>query len=116
VGKNAAYDLYLSRTLQHAEIVRAPTTPDAIDLFLAGHVDVLAGIKSFLVQLAKENHKVRVLDGAFMQIKQAMAVPARSGGVKALVDSFINEMMVTDFIREELTKSNQDPSVAASPE
>ena len=116
VGKNAAYDLYLSRTLQHAEIVRAPTTSDAIDRFLAGHVDVLAGIKSSLVQLAKENNKVRVLEGTFMQIKQAMAVPVRSAAVKTLIDSFINEMLANDFIKEELVNSGQDPTVATSPE
>lgn len=34
VGKGAAYDLYLSRTLQYATIERAPTTPTAVDLFL----------------------------------------------------------------------------------
>ncbi len=116
VGKNAAYDLYLSRTLQHAEIVRAPTTSDAIDRFLAGHVDVLAGIKSSLVQLAKENNKVRVLEGTFMQIKQAMAVPVRAAAVKTLIDSFINEMLANDFIKEELVNSGQDPTVAISPE
>ena len=116
VGKNAAYDLYLSRTLQHAEIVRAPTTSDAIDRFLVGHVDVLAGIKSSLVQLAKENNKVRVLEGTFMQIKQAMAVPVRAAAVKTLIDSFINEMLANDFIKEELVNSGQDPTVAISPE
>ena len=116
VGKNAAYDLYLSRTLQHAEIVRAPTTPDAIDLFLAGNIDVLAGIKSSLVQLAKENNKVKVLDGTFMQIKQAMAVPTRSAAIKSTMDSFISEMLVSNFIKEELARSGQDPYLAVSPE
>ena len=116
VNKNAAYDLYLSRTLQHAELVRAIATPWTIDLFLAENIDVLAGIKSGLVQLAKEkSEKVRVLGGTFMQINQAMAVPARAAAVKTLVDSFINEMSVSGFINEELVNSGQDPSVAASP-
>jgi polar amino acid transport system substrate-binding protein len=116
VGKNAAYDLYLSRTLQYAELVRAPTTPGAVDLFLAENLDVAAGIKSSLVQLAKGNNRVRVLGGTFMQINQAMAVPTRATAVKTLMNSFINEMLTSDFIKEELANSGQDPSVTASPE
>jgi polar amino acid transport system substrate-binding protein len=116
VGKNAAYDLYLSRTLQYAELVRAPTTPGAVDLFLAENLDVAAGIKSSLVQLAKGNNRVRVLGGTFMQINQAMAVPTRAAAVKTLMNSFINEMLTSDFIKEELANSGQDPSVTASPE
>jgi polar amino acid transport system substrate-binding protein len=116
VGKNAAYDLNLSRTLQYAELVRAPTTPGAVDLFLAENLDVAAGIKSSLVQLAKGNNRVRVLGGTFMQINQAMAVPTRAAAVKTLMNSFINEMLTSDFIKEELANSGQDPSVTASPE
>jgi len=96
--------------------VRAPTTPGAVDLFLAENLDVAAGIKSSLVQLAKGNNRVRVLGGTFMQINQAMAVPTRAAAVKTLMNSFINEMLTSDFIKEELANSGQDPSVTASPE
>lgn len=34
VGQGAAYDLYLSRTVQHAELVRAPTSAAAVDWFI----------------------------------------------------------------------------------
>lgn len=34
VGKGAAYDLYLSRTLEHAKLVRADTSAGAVDLFI----------------------------------------------------------------------------------
>lgn len=116
VNENAAYDLYLSRTLQHAEIVRTPAKQGAVDLFFAQNLDVAAGIKSSLLQLAKENNSVRVLDGSFMEIKQAMAIPARAAGAKTLLDAFIKEMMHSHFIKEELVNSGQDPAVAVTPE
>ena len=34
VGKGSAYDLYLTRELKAAEIVRAPTSPAVVDTFL----------------------------------------------------------------------------------
>ena len=116
VNENAAYDLYLSRTLQNAEIVRTPAKPGAVDLFFAQNLDVAAGIKSSLVQLAQENNRVRVLAGSFMQIKQAMAIPARAARAKTLMDSFIKEMIYSNFIKEELVNSGQDPAVAVTPE
>src|SRR6202022_3002659 len=34
VGKGSAYDLFLSRQLKHARIVRAPTSPTVVQTFL----------------------------------------------------------------------------------
>ena len=39
------YDLFLSRTLKNAQLVRAETTLGSAELFVAGKVDVLAGVK-----------------------------------------------------------------------
>lgn len=114
VGKNAAYDLYLSRTLQHAGLVRASTTPGAVDLFFKEHLDVVAGIKGALEQLARENVNVRMLRGSFMQIKQAMVIPRRAAAAMSSIDDFMNRVLAGSFIKEELIKSDQDPSVAVS--
>jgi len=97
VGQNAAYDLYLSRNLKEAEILRAPTTTLAPSLFLEQNIEVLAGIKDPLLDLAKKNNRLRVLDGTFMEIKQAMALPLKSNEVKYIVDEFIEEIIARDF-------------------
>jgi len=98
VGQNAAYDLYLTRHLKEASILRAPTTAQAPDLFLEQNIEVLAGIKGPLIDLVNKNSKLRVLDGIFMEIKQAMALPLKSHEVKYIVDEFIDDIIKSEFI------------------
>jgi polar amino acid transport system substrate-binding protein len=48
VGKGSAYDLYLTRELKHAQIVRAPTSPTVVQTFLEQNLDVAAGVRQQL--------------------------------------------------------------------
>jgi polar amino acid transport system substrate-binding protein len=113
VGKKSAYDLYLSRTLKHAQIVRAETTPGAIDLFLQERLDAAAGIKQVFVRVAKENATVRVVDGRFMRIEQAMAVPKGREGAAKYVRDFVEEMKASGFLAQSLEKNGQRDSEVA---
>ena len=116
VGANAAYDLYLSRILQHAELVRAPTTPGAVDLFLEEKLEAAAGVRYGLKQFAESNHEVRLIDGHFMLIKQAMGVPISRRIGKQYLDLFINEMITSGFIKRKLVENGQpDVTVAPAP-
>ena len=60
-GKNA-YDLYLSRTLKHAQLVHAPSSPGAIELFVSEKLDATAGVKQQLLAFAKTH---RMCTGRF---------------------------------------------------
>ena len=83
VANGSAYELYLSRTIKHAQIVRAPTGNEAIAMFLRDKLEALAGVKSPLLKFAKSRADMRVMDGRFMVIEQAMGVPkGRDAGVR----------------------------------
>ena len=69
VGNKSAYDLYLTRTLKRAQIVRAPTSPAAIEFFVRDKLEAAAGVKQSLLEFAKTNPNVRVMDGHFMVIE-----------------------------------------------
>jgi polar amino acid transport system substrate-binding protein len=75
VGRGSAYDLFLTRELKSATLVRAPTSPEVTDLFLAQNLEVAAGVRQQLEADAKRVGGVRLLPGRFMVIEQAMAVP-----------------------------------------
>jgi polar amino acid transport system substrate-binding protein len=79
VGKGSAYDLYLSRELKAAQILRAPTSPAVVDSFLAENADVAAGVKQQLQADAARLLGLRLLPGRFMVIEQAMGVQANRG-------------------------------------
>src|SRR5262249_46551844 len=117
VGPGSAYDLYLTRTLKNAELVRAATGGGRamIDLFFAEKLEVAAGVKQPLVEYAKTDSKVRVMDGRFMEIQQAMGTPkGRSPATLAYLRGFIEEMKASGFVAGALKRSNQ-PDAAVAP-
>ncbi|MFZ3287191.1 MAG: transporter substrate-binding domain-containing protein, partial [Telluria sp.] len=63
VGKGSAYDLHLTRELKHAEIVRAPTSPTVVDVFMEQQLDVAAGVKQQLQADAARVPNLRLLPG-----------------------------------------------------
>jgi polar amino acid transport system substrate-binding protein len=79
VGQGSAYDLFLTRTLQQAQIVRAPSSPDVVPVFAAQGAEVAAGVRQQLEADARRLPGLRVLDGRFMVIRQAMGLPKRRG-------------------------------------
>jgi polar amino acid transport system substrate-binding protein len=62
LARGSAYDLHLTRTLEHATLVRAPDGIDALDMFLGDKLDVAAGVKQPIVAFAKA-HGDRAGDG-----------------------------------------------------
>jgi polar amino acid transport system substrate-binding protein len=114
VGGGSAYDLYLSRTLQHAEIVRAGTSADGLDVFFRENVPVAAGVKASLLDVAKTRSDVRVLPGRFMVIEQAMATVHGPQAAAALT-GMIEELKASGFIARELAATGQTEATVAPP-
>jgi polar amino acid transport system substrate-binding protein len=105
VGKGSAYDLFLSREIKSAEIVRAPTSPTVVDVFLKGVYEVAAGVRQQLESDATKNIGLRILPGRFMVIQQAMGLPKSRGEVASrLLSEFVEEMKASGFIAESLKR------------
>lgn len=113
VGQGAAYDLYLSRTQQHAELVRAPTSAGAVDLFLDQGLDAAAGVRQPLLKAAAADSSLRVLEGHFTSIRQAMGVPAQRTAGGAYVRAFLEELKASGFVRDALNASGQSDVTVA---
>ncbi|HEY7167293.1 MAG TPA: ABC transporter substrate-binding protein [Candidatus Binatia bacterium] len=113
VGNKSAYDLYLTRTLKHARIIRVPTSPDALEIFLRDKLEAAAGVKQPLLQFAKTNPSVRVMDGRFMAIEQAMGTPkGREAGARYLRE-FVEEVKASGFVAAGLQRSGQGDATVA---
>ena len=114
VGLKSAYDLYLTRTIKNATVVRAPAGGGKamIDMFVNDKLEVAAGVKQPLVAYAKDHPEVRVMDGHFMEIQQAMGTPkGRTAGADYL-RAFVEEMKASGFVAEALKRSGQSAAVA----
>ena len=66
VSTGGAYDLFLSRELKHATIVRTATAKDVVDLFVAEKLDVAAGVRPALEADARRVPGLRLLPDRFM--------------------------------------------------
>jgi polar amino acid transport system substrate-binding protein len=111
VNKASAYDLFLTRTLKHAQLVRGES---GVDLFVADKLEVAAGVKQPMVAYAKTNQNVRIMDGRFMEIRQAMGTPKGRDAAARYLRGFVEEMKASGFVAEALKRSNQ-PDAAVAP-
>jgi len=105
VGAGSAYDLFLTREIHQAELVRVQGAQAVLSALRAGQVDVAAGIRQLLETEARRSSGVRLLPGRFMVIQQAMGTPASRGAeAQALLAAFVEEMKSSGFVAEALQR------------
>ena len=114
VGKGSAYDLYLSRELKQAQILRSPSSPTVVDTFIEVGAEVAAGVKQQLEADALRVGGVRLLPGRFMVIQQAMGLPkGRGDAAAALLRRYVEDMKTSGFVAQALQRHGiQGASVA----
>lgn len=113
VGRGSAYDLFLTRELKQATLVRAPTSPAVTDMFLAQNLDVAAGVRQQLEADARRVGGVRLLPGRFMVIEQAMGVPKGRTAAQAWLSGFIEEMKASGFVAAALQRHRIEGAAVA---
>ena len=114
VGVGSAYDLYLTRTIKNATVVRASMGGGKamIDMFVNDKLEVAAGVKQPLLDYAKDHPEVRVMDGHFMEIQQAMGTPKGRTDGAAYLRAFVEDVKASGFVVEAIKRSNQQATVA----
>ena len=115
VGRGSAYDLFLTRQIKQATLVRAPTSPAVTDLFLAQNLEVAAGVKQQLEADARRVGQVRLLPGRFMVIEQAMGVPKGRTAAQAWLSRYIEEMKASAFVAGALQRHKIEGAAVAPP-
>ncbi|MDB5851009.1 MAG: transporter substrate-binding protein [Rhodoferax sp.] len=105
VGKGSAYDLYLTREIKHAELVRSPTSPTVVATFVEQGAEVAAGVKQQLEADMRRVPGLRLLPGRFMVIQQAMGIPKGRGEAAAtLLRRYVEDMKASGFVAEALAR------------
>lgn len=113
VARNSAYDLFLSRTLKSATLVRPPTGQEALDMFVAEGLEAAAGVKQPIVAFMKTHPDLRVIEPPFMEIRQAMGMPKGRAAGAAYLRTFIEAMTASGFVADVLRRNGQDDVVVA---
>ena len=113
VGRGSAYDLFLTREMKAATLVRSPTSPAVVDMFLKENQEVAAGVKQQLEMDATRVGGVRLLPGRFMIIEQAMGVPKGRLAAQAWLSDFIEEMKASGFVEQALKRHGIEGAAVA---
>nr|WP_042337528.1 ABC transporter substrate-binding protein [Paraburkholderia ferrariae] len=104
VGKGSAYDLFLTRTLRHATILRATTSPEVVPMMCAQSCEVAAGVRQQLEEDARRLTGLRMLPGRFMVIEQAMGTPKGRPAAARLLADFVADVLETGFVKTALER------------
>ncbi|TDT32325.1 polar amino acid transport system substrate-binding protein [Streptomyces sp. BK208] len=111
VKKGSAYDLYLSRTLRHATVVRGD---EGIGVFHAEDLDVAAGIRQPLTAHVARRAELRLVEPSFMTIRQAMGTTKeRRPETTQWLSDLVTELVTSGFVAKALRRSGQDPTLTA---
>ncbi|TDD28943.1 transporter substrate-binding domain-containing protein [Kribbella turkmenica] len=112
VKRGSAYDLYLTRTLRHATIVRGD---EGTDVFLAEGLEAAAGIRQPITQFVAGRPDVRLIDERFMEIRQAVGTTrTRHPDTVAYLRALVEDLKASGFVAESLLRSHQ-PDAAVAP-
>jgi polar amino acid transport system substrate-binding protein len=100
----SAYDLYLSRNLKHAELVRAEGIPASYDLFVKEKLDVLSGLLPRLTSDVTRLPGARILDGKFTAIQQAIGTPKARVAAAAYLAEFVADIKSSGLVAKLIAK------------
>jgi len=100
VSGRSAYDLYLTRALQHAELVRSDGLDASFERYVAEKLDALAGLRPRLVMDLTKLPGARILEGRFTAIQQAIGTPKGRPAAAQYLQQFVDEVKASGFVAE----------------
>jgi len=112
VKEGSAYDLHLSRSIENAELVRGA---EGVDVYVDGGLEVGAGIRQPVVEFVERTPGQRIVEPAFMQIRQAVGVPvSRSPESVEWLTEAVEDLRTSGFVADSLAASGQPAALVAS--
>jgi polar amino acid transport system substrate-binding protein len=111
VKQGSAYDLYLTRTLEHATVVRGT---EGTDVFRAESLEAAAGIRQPIAAFVAAHDDVRLIEERFMQIQQAVGTTkGRQPSTVQFLREVVEELKASGFVAESLKRAGQSDAAVA---
>ncbi|MCC7486932.1 MAG: transporter substrate-binding domain-containing protein [Burkholderiales bacterium] len=105
VPERSAYELYLTRTIANAALIRVKGADAAFRQLLDDGLDALAGLRPRLVTDQENLPGSRLLDGNFTAVQQAAGVPKGRPAAAAWLKDFIEEIKATGLVARTIEKN-----------
>ena len=94
VTARTAYDLWLTRHITRAELVRSISLDSAFEQFVAQELEVLAGLRPRLMSDVQRMPGARILDGRFTAVQQAVGTARGNTASIAFLSNFVEEAKI----------------------
>jgi polar amino acid transport system substrate-binding protein len=106
VSDRSAYDLFLTRNLKKAQIVRTPGIPASYDTFVREKLEALAGLKPRLVEEQARLPGSTILEGEVTSVQQAIGAPKGRAAAAKYLREFAAEVKRSGFVAKAIEKHN----------
>jgi polar amino acid transport system substrate-binding protein len=104
-ANKAGYELYLTRTIRHATIVRPNGFGAAMDVFNQNGADALAALKPALLDSMAKLPDARMVEGNFMTVNHGLGTPRERAAGAAYLEVFVKEMIASGFIARSIERN-----------
>lgn len=98
VRAGSAYDLWLTRNLKHATLVRSDTADGPFNQFVAEDLDALAALRPQLMSEVGKLPGARILPGNFTAVQQAIGTLKSNVAAAAFLREFVDEAKRSGFV------------------
>ncbi len=102
--EKAGYELYLTRTLRNATLIRTKGGQASIDLFNERRADALAGLKPALLESMNKTPNGRLLEGKFMTVNHGLGTPRGRSAAAEYLKAFVEEMKASGFVARSIER------------
>jgi polar amino acid transport system substrate-binding protein len=115
VTERAAYELYLSRTIKHAQLVKTQGVDGAYNRFVADRLEALSGLKPRLLQDVAKLPGARLLDGQFTAVQQAVGAPKGRAAAARYLREFVEDVKASGLVAEAIARNSVNGVSVAPP-
>lgn len=98
VADRAAYDLWLTRNIRHATLVRVDGLDNAFRHFVENGLEALAGLRPALLPQAASLPGSRILDGQFTAVRQAIGTARPNDAAAAFLGEFVEDAKASGLV------------------
>lgn len=115
VAERSAYELYLTRTIKHAKLLRTKGNDAAVDLFVSEKLEALAGLKPRLITDVKKVPGARMLDGQFTAVQQAVGTPKARTAAARYLSTFVEDVKASGLVGQAISRNGAEGVSVAPP-
>ena len=115
VADKSAYELWLSRNIKHAKLLKTQGIDASFDLFVKEKLEALSGLRPRLISDVKKLPGARILDGVFTAVQQAVGTAKKNTAAAAYLAGFVEDVKASGFVAEAITRNKSEGVNVAPP-